>query len=107
VTAKSDIAIIFRCMCQGRGALPSDCPSDCQRVGCPVFGGSGMVRSSDAETKLHSRDNPDRWQRRAEEMRSIADGTSGSDLRRTLLKLAGDYDGMEKRGEQRSKASPA
>jgi hypothetical protein len=55
-----------------------------------------MVRSTDAQEKRLS-NFANRWQMRAEEMRSIAEQTQSPDMRRILLTLAVDYDRLAER----------
>lgn len=47
--------------------------------------------------------NPDPWRRRAEEIRTIADGMEASITRDRLLRLAEDYELLADRAERRRK----
>jgi ribosomal protein S18 acetylase RimI-like enzyme len=50
-------------------------------------------------------DKPDRWRKRAEEIRTIADGMNDPKAKSTMLRLAESYDELAKRAEDRSRVA--
>jgi hypothetical protein len=52
-------------------------------------------------------DNPEHWQERAEEARSIAQQLSDPDSKRMMLRIAQDYDRLAAHARRRMKGSAA
>jgi hypothetical protein len=50
----------------------------------------------------HFVNDPDHWQRRAEEMRALAADIKDLDARATMLRIAEDYEKLAKRAAQRA-----
>ncbi len=50
----------------------------------------------------HSINDPDHWQKRAEEMRALARGVEDEQSRITMLRIAKDYDKLAERAERRA-----
>ena len=50
-------------------------------------------------------DKPERWRKRAEEIRTIADGMRDPDAKRFMLGLAKSYEELAKRAEDRKNAA--
>jgi hypothetical protein len=48
-------------------------------------------------------DDPEHWRQRAEEARSIADQLSDPESKRTILRIANDYERMAEHAEVRAK----
>ena len=49
-------------------------------------------------------DKPERWRKRAEEIRTIADGMRDPEAKRFMLGLAKSYEGLAERAEERKRA---
>ena len=50
-------------------------------------------------------DKPERWRKRAEEIRTIADGMCDPGAKQLMLGLAESYDDLAKRAEDRKRAA--
>jgi hypothetical protein len=48
-------------------------------------------------------DDPERWRERAEEARTLADQLSDPESKRTILRIANDYERMAEHAEVRAK----
>ena len=48
-------------------------------------------------------DKPDRWRKRAEEARAIAEKLATPDAKRTMLDLAASYEVLARRAEERAR----
>ena len=70
-----------------------------QRIRCETCGGSGMVKATDTVTSFV--DDPQHWEMRAEEMRTLADETRDETARAIILKIAADYDSVAERVGER------
>jgi len=57
-------------------------------------------------TDAHLMSNPDHWRKRAEEMQALALEMSRPEDKRLMLKLAGEYEMLAKRAEERSAGAP-
>jgi hypothetical protein len=51
-------------------------------------------------------DDPKHWRERAEEARAHAEQLTDHEARRMMLEIAGDYEKLAKRAEERLKSSP-
>jgi hypothetical protein len=51
-------------------------------------------------------DNPQLWRDRAEEARTMAEGTADADARRIMLSIAQNYEELAERAEQRLGLAP-
>jgi hypothetical protein len=51
-------------------------------------------------------DDPKHWRERAEEARAHAEQLTDREARRMMLEIAGDYEKLAKRAEERLKSSP-
>ena len=50
-------------------------------------------------------DNPQHWRNRAQEMRALADLIDDPSTKRTLLEIAGPYDRLAEKAEERKRAA--
>jgi ribosomal protein S17E len=49
-------------------------------------------------------DDPEHWRNRAEEARSVAEQLSDPESKRTMLRIAGDYDRLAEHAQRRAPA---
>jgi hypothetical protein len=54
----------------------------------------------------HFINDPEHWRKRAEEMRSLADGIKDEISKQTMLRIAEDYERLARRAAERSNSSP-